>query len=300
VLELERAAARKALRAARLKAADVDLLIACSFVPESIGVGHAVHLARSLGLERAAWNLESACAGSLVALDVAAGLVQSGRTRTVLVVTSCNYSRTIDPESPLSWTAGDGAAAFVVGAVEPGFGLLGGHEVHTAETIETFEFTGTASARGEVKLHMRACARAGEIVRSTSLGFVRTCCRRAADAAGVRLDAIDLVVPNTPTAWFASFVARALGVARDRVVDGYPQFANIGPALWPVNLHLAATEGRLRPGALVLLYAIGSVSSSSAQILRWNAPPVVPRSSGNLGRTKNARRRAPSSLRHAR
>jgi 3-oxoacyl-[acyl-carrier-protein] synthase-3 len=43
----------------------------------------------------------------------------------------------------------------------------------------------------------------------------------------------------------------------------------VGPALLPVNLHRAASSGRLRPDDLVLLYTVGSVSSAGAVVLRW-------------------------------
>ena len=41
------------------------------------------------------------------------------------------------------------------------------------------------------------------------------------------------------------------------------------PALPTTNLHHAAREGRLAPGDLVLVYAVGSASSAMASVLRW-------------------------------
>jgi len=276
-IDLERAAAEEALAAAGLAPSEVDLLVVCSFVPRHLGVGNAAFLARALRLDGAAWNLESACAGSLVALEVAAALVQTGRHRNALVVTSCNYSQTIDPRSVLAWTAGDGAAAFVVAPVAEGSGLLGGYTLHTGATADTFAFAAEPGATaGDVRLRMRAAPEAGDVLRETALTYVRTCCARAVDAAGVTLDGIDAVVVNTPTAWFSSFVASALGIPRSKLVDGYPLHANIGPALWPANLHLAARSGRLASGSHVLLYAVGSVSSASAQVLRWSDVALGP------------------------
>jgi 3-oxoacyl-[acyl-carrier-protein] synthase III len=85
----------------------------------------------------------------------------------------------------------------------------------------------------------------------------------------VKLSEVDCFVFNTPTAWYADFCARALGVPRERTVDTYPEYANIGPALMPVNLLRAAESGVVKPGDLVLLYTVGSVSSAGAALLRW-------------------------------
>jgi 3-oxoacyl-[acyl-carrier-protein] synthase-3 len=85
----------------------------------------------------------------------------------------------------------------------------------------------------------------------------------------VKVDEIDCFVFNTPTAWYADFCSAALGVPRARAVDTYPEYANIGPALLPANLYRAAASGQLRPGDLVLLYTVGSVSSAGALVMRW-------------------------------
>lgn len=259
-------AAKDALAAAGVEG--VDLLISCTFPSEQVGIGESAFLARALGHRGAAWNLESACSSALVGLDVASAMVQAGRARRVLVVTSCIYSRVTDPWDTLSWTSGDAAAAFVVEAAASGRGVLGTHDVHTAETCDAIAYELSAREGGPV---MRMTTRAGarDALRDVADRTVEECCRAAADKAGVKLDDVALFVPNTPTAWFASFFARRLGVDRERVVDTHPLHANVGPALWPTALHHAASAGRLREGDLVMLYSVGSVASSAAAVLRW-------------------------------
>ena len=102
-LALETAAATDALEAAGLEPKDIDLLICSSFLPDSVGVGGAVFLARELGLVGAAWNLESACSSALVAFQTACSLVATGQHQNVLVVASCTYSRTTAEDDPISW-----------------------------------------------------------------------------------------------------------------------------------------------------------------------------------------------------
>jgi 3-oxoacyl-[acyl-carrier-protein] synthase III len=275
-LTLETGAARQALGVAAMSANDVDLVIVSSFQPDRPGVGNAALLARELGITRPAINLESACASSLVALETACALVESGRHRNVLVVASCTYSRTADEADSVSWFLGDGAGAFLVGMVPGRSGMLGAHTLSTTETCDTFYYEVEASAGGPPRLRMKCAPSSGKILHQTAERDLLACCNGAARAAGVRLRDVSFLVCNTATAWFSSFAARALGLDEDKTISCYAKTGNIGCALLPVNLHEAARIGRIEEGDLVLLYAMGSVATASAAIFRWDGAALGP------------------------
>lgn len=267
---LELKAAREALRGAGITGEDVDLLISCSFRASHIGVGNAAFLARALELGGTAWNLETACASAVTAFHVAAGLVRAGMHRRVLVTVSCTYSLDTDEPDTLSWFMGDGAGAFVVAEVPQGEGYLGGAFAHTGATCGTFEYRPMVDPEsGDVVMRIGAAADTGRVLRETSAHFVERCCHAALKDAEVSLEEIGCFVFNTPTAWFASFAAAVLGLRAERAVNTNPLYANIGPALTTANLHYAARTGMLKPGDLGLIYAIGSVSSAGAVVVRW-------------------------------
>jgi 3-oxoacyl-[acyl-carrier-protein] synthase-3 len=271
-LSLEVRAAKDALAAAKMSAGDVDLMIVCSFLPDQLGIGNSAFLARELGMKRAAWNMETACSSALVAFQTACGLVRAGQYYNVLVVVSCTYSRVADESDTLAWFLGDGASAFVVSRVPDGEGLLGMHTVHTALTCDTFYYRHA----GETGIQIQCSPETGKVLHETAEPYLRSCCAGAAEDAGVRLSDIDFFVFNTPTAWNHAFAARALGVDLSRTISTYPLYGNIGPALVPVNLHRAAAEGKIARGDRVLLYAIGSVSSASAAVIRWGEVALGP------------------------
>jgi 3-oxoacyl-[acyl-carrier-protein] synthase-3 len=276
-LSIELRAAEAALEAASMSAGDVDLMIVHSFLADQIGVGNAAFLSGALGLRGAAWNLETACTSTVVALQTACALVRAGEYKNVLCVVSCTYSRAADEDDSVSWFLGDGAAAFVVSEAPEGQGLLGVKVVNTAVTCGTFyyDLVNEPAERGP-RVRMLATPKTGKVLRDTAEPFLIECCEGALAAAGVTLKDIDYFCVNTPTAWFASFVARALGVDRARIEDSHQLYANIGPVLTPVNLHQAAHAGRVKPGSLVLMYAIGSVSSAGAAVVRWGDVALGP------------------------
>jgi 3-oxoacyl-[acyl-carrier-protein] synthase-3 len=107
--------------------------------------------------------------------------------------------------------------------------------------------------------------------------LLRTCSEGALRGAGLTLKDVDFFVFNTPTAWYGAFAARTLDVDPSRTVDTYPLYANIGPALMPVNLYTAAQAGRIKPGDNVLVYTIGSVSTASCALVRWGDVKLGPK-----------------------
>lgn len=275
-LSIELKAAEQALSAAKMKPADIDLMIVHSFLPDQPGVGNAAFLAGALGLKGAAWNLETACTSTVVAYQTACALVRAGEYKNVLVVVSCTYSRAADERDSLSWFLGDGAAAFVVSAVAEHEGLLGAKIVNTSITCGTFYYDLDNDPEYGLRIRMLATPKTGKVLRDTAEPFLVECCEGALRTAGVQKSDIDFFAVNTPTAWFANFAARVLGVDRKRVYDSHQLYANIGPVLTPVNLHHAASEGLIRPGSLVLIYAIGSVSSAGAAVIRWGDVALGP------------------------
>jgi 3-oxoacyl-[acyl-carrier-protein] synthase-3 len=268
-IDLEVPAACEALEAAGLAPGDVDLLICSSFFPDQCDVGNAAFLAKRLGLGCAAWNLESACSSSLVALETAACLVASGAHRNVLVVTSCTYSRVSPEDDTLSWGNGDGAAAFVVAPVPAPGGLMAFHSINTSVTCGAIYATLEGAGDGGHRIEMHTRPEAGSLLRETAEPFLTTCVGRALEKARLTLADIDLFVFNTPTAWYTEFCADALGAPESRSVNVHSLYANVGPVLMPANLFHAAAEGRVRAGATVLLYAVGSVSNASAAVVRF-------------------------------
>lgn len=263
-------AIREAMEAGGYGPDDIDLILVNALRPDSHVVGDAAFLVGELGLRAPAIDFETACSSALVGLHLASDLIAAGRYERVLVVTCCTYTRDVDQADSFSWFLGDGAGAMIVEAVEASpahEGLLAAHTIPTVETCGAFAYhlelvDGAPALRivGNKKL-------AGRSIRDHSERYLRTCVDGALSEAGVSLSEVDFLVCNTPTAWYGPFCADVLGF-EGRFVDNYPRFANCGPALWPNNLHTALSEGRVRPGDLVLGYSIGSVSTACAVLLR--------------------------------
>lgn len=276
-LGMERDAIRGALDAAGLNPTDIDLLISVPFQPTHVGVGNGVYLANELGLTCPAINLETCCSGSLVGFQTACSLVSSGQYDRVMVSVSCTYSIQCEPSGALSVTSADGAAAFLVEAAAEGYGFLGGKTMNTAHTCGAMYFEPVLDEPGATpRVRLGATRSGGKVLRESALASLEDTTQGALERAGKTLDDIDFFVFNTPTAWYIDFCTQALGIDRDQTIDTYPLYANTGPALTTGNLFHALAEDKIARGDHVLLYSIGSISTVSAAVVRWDTTALGP------------------------
>lgn len=265
---MEYEVAKKTIEAAGLETKDIDLLICCTVIPENFP-GNSAFLARKLNLQGSAWNLESACAGGIVASQVADSLIRTKQYKNILITISVNYSIFCDPKDTLQMFLGDGAGALLLSSTNENSGILGYKSIHTGNTIESFYIDSKIADDGSIKRYIKTKPQINKVLRDTSSECLKTCVYGACEDANVKFEDIDFFTFNTPTAWYAEFCAKSLGVPYSKTLSTFGDFANVGPVLMPTNLYFAAKQNKIKKGDLVLTYSIGSVSTAGAIVTRW-------------------------------
>ena len=261
------AAARQALERAGVDGEAVELVIVATTTPDEIMPATAPLVARDLGAVRAgAFDLSAACTGFLSALSVAAAQIESGRVGTAVIVGADLMSRIIDPQDRSTAVVfGDGAGAVVLRATETDSHIgpvILGADGSGADHIQVLREDGTIRMRGHETFR--------EAVATLSL-----CTEQAIQAADIGLDEIDLFVYHQANGRILTAVGERLGLDRDKVVDCIAHLGNTTAATLPLALDAAARDGRLRPGAKVLLGAFGAGFTWGATVMTWN-PPTEP------------------------
>ncbi|MDP2344555.1 MAG: 3-oxoacyl-[acyl-carrier-protein] synthase III C-terminal domain-containing protein [Deltaproteobacteria bacterium] len=277
LVSLEVKAVQKLCKAMGRSTADIDLCMVGALPRDHYEVGDAAFLAEQLKLGCAVVDVESACSQATVAFQMACALIESGRYRNIVVVSSCAYSRLTKEAEPLGWASGDGASAMWIGKVDDGSGYLTGHTISTWETNCAITFHPTnEGAEGEPPLRMRANRESAAKLRDTAEPFIKTCIGETLRKANVAVDDVAFFVCNTPLAWYADFCSRAIGFPAHKMVNTHPLYANTGPVLMPQNLLHAAHEKKMKTGDLVCFYGVGSSSNASAALVRWTEPALGP------------------------
>jgi len=260
--ELAAAAGRDALEQAAVEAADLDLVLVATLAPDELIPNTAPLVAQLLGARRAgAFDVGAGCTGFVTALSVAAAQVESGRADSALVVGVDVLSRFTDRDDKR--TAGlfaDGAGAAVVTSAGDGEGVIGpivlGADGGGASSI--------CATHAEHKIRMQGHDTFREAVRRLSEATIA-----AAERAELELEDIDLFVYHQANTRILAAVGERLALDPGRVIDCIDRYGNTSSATVPIALVEAEAEGRLEPGANVLLAAFGAGLTWGAGVVEW-------------------------------
>jgi 3-oxoacyl-[acyl-carrier-protein] synthase-3 len=268
-------AARKALAAAGIDLDDVDVIIGASATPDQPLPCNAalLHAELAPGRPIAAWDVNASCMSFLVALDLAATLIDSGRHRTILIVSSDLASVGLDwDDLGASGIFGDGAAAAVVGhAGETGSGVLAAGFQTFSEGAHACEIRGGGSrhapdrVEGDYADWGRFRMDGGAVFRLAFRHLPAFVEGLFADA-GTTIEEMSVVVPHQASHHGLEWVRQQFGVA-DRLVDIYADHGNQVGASLPSALHAAIEGGQLQRGDHALLLGTGAGISLGGMVL---------------------------------
>jgi 3-oxoacyl-[acyl-carrier-protein] synthase-3 len=265
-------AAERALASAGRQAADIDLIIVATTTPDLTFPATAALVQRKLGAPVCpAFDVQAVCTGFVYALSVADGFVARGLAQCALVIGADCMSRLMD------WTDrgtcvlfGDGAGAVVLepregeGATQDR-GLLG-FALRCDGTKQAMLTTdGGVSSNGQVgKLRMQ-----GNQVFRHAVVNIAEAVQAAAKAADIVIDEVDWFIPHQANQRILNGVASRLGLAESKVVSTIAEHANTSAASIPLALAQAVEDGRVKPGQLLLLEAMGGGLTWGACVVRY-------------------------------
>jgi 3-oxoacyl-[acyl-carrier-protein] synthase III len=88
-------------------------------------------------------------------------------------------------------------------------------------------------------------------------------------AAGHRVEEIDWVVPHQANKRILDATAKKLGLAPEKVIVTVDRHANTSAASVPLALDTAVKDGRIKPGDLLVLEAMGGGFTWGAAVVRY-------------------------------
>jgi 3-oxoacyl-[acyl-carrier-protein] synthase-3 len=266
------AAAREALRASGLDIADIDLVVCATSTADHTFPAAATEIQAALGMTHgAAFDVQAVCSGFVYALTIADKFLRSGSDRAALVIGSETFSRILDwKDRGTCVLFGDGAAALVL-AAEPGEGALSDRGIlHThlrsdGRHRDKLYVDGGPGSTGQVG-HLRMEGR--EVFKHAVVNLADTV-DATLKATGLSGADIDWFVPHQANRRIIDATAHKLGVPQSRVVYTVQDHGNTSAASIPLALAVAVADGRIKPGHLVLVEAMGGGFTWGSALIRW-------------------------------
>jgi 3-oxoacyl-[acyl-carrier-protein] synthase III len=263
------AAARKALEAAGLEGRDIGLIVLGTTTPDQTFPATATIVQDAIGANGGiAFDVAAVCSGFLYGLGIADSMLRSGMAERALVIGAETMSRILDWEDRATCVLfGDGAGAVVLEAqdvAEDGPGILA-TRLHADGAHNQLLYVdggpSTTQTVGHVRMKGREVFRHAVVNLAEVLGEVLEDCRlSAAD--------IDWVVPHQANQRILDATARKLGLPPEKVVMTVDRHANTSAASVPLALDCAVRDGRIKPGDIVVLEAMGGGFTWGASLIR--------------------------------
>lgn len=252
-------AAQRALDAAGVSPSSIDALILATTSPDHICPGTAPAVARELGIECGAFDLQAACSGWVYGLVMANGLLLQGMNR-VLVIGAESLDRITDyHDRSTGILFGNGAGAAVVERDDTNTGqLLGwdlganGNWVHIlyADHGDTLKMDGK------------------EVYRQAVIAIQRTV-QNTLDRAGLTVADVDIVIPHQANIRIVEAAWKKIGFTMDQTVMILDRTGNTSAASIPLALDDALHHNRIQPGKLVLFVGFGAGMTWASALVRW-------------------------------
>jgi len=262
LFELAAKAGERALAAAGVAAADVDLVLVATTSNDELMPGASPRVAAAIGATNAgAIDLNAACTGFVSGLALGCGQIESGRAELVLLIGADMMTRLTDPDDRgTAAVFADGAGAIVLRAAAEGrIGrVVLGADGAQAELIFAPKDTGKTVMQGH-ETFRHAVDRMCEATLA------------AAEAAGTELAAVDVFVYHQANARILRSVGERLELPEERVINSIEHYGNTSAASVPLALEDARLEGKLEPGTRVLIAAFGAGFTWGGTVVEWGS-----------------------------
>jgi 3-oxoacyl-[acyl-carrier-protein] synthase-3 len=269
------AAAQQAIADAKIDPNDIDLVICATVTGDQPFPATACRLGLDLGAKRAGgFDLGAACSGFVFASQVAAGMIQSGQAKTILVVGAEILSRILDYSDRNTCVLfGDGAGAAVYTSLERAgrgeflggsIAMEGGAEGILAQPAGGSRHPATASTV-EQRLHYMKMG--GTKVFRFAVRVFAELVQAVVDKYG--REQIGLIVPHQVNQRIIESAMEQVGLPMDMVFTNIDRYGNTSAASVPIALREALDAGRLQKGKLVVMPAFGAGMAWGHLLLRW-------------------------------
>ena len=273
VSDLALKASQLALQNAGIGPEDLDLIVVGTATPDLTFPSTAHILQGKLGGNKRglAFDVAGACAGFLLGLNMADNFLKLGQGRYALVVGAEAFSAILNMEDRRTCVLfGDGAGAVVLEGQRKDDspqerGILGIEMYSDGQFHHILYADGGPSTNGKVG---RLCMEGQEVYRHAVTKLTESA-KKILEDYHLSVQDIDWFIPHQANVRIIESVAQKLNFPLEKVILTVQDHANTSAASIPLALWVATSEGRVKPGDLILHEAIGGGLIWGSALIRF-------------------------------
>jgi 3-oxoacyl-[acyl-carrier-protein] synthase-3 len=273
--ELALYAARKAIEAAQIQPDQIDLVIVATITPDMAFPSTACILQHKLGLGKVAcFDLEAACSGFLYSLDVADGMLASGRYKCALVIGAEKMSSILDWEDRTTCVLfGDGAGAAIIMTEGDGPNLLGFRSGADGSNPSLLHQPAGGSKQpasiASIENREHFLKMNGKEIFKSAVRVMEKATRELLEANGLETQDVDHVIPHQANVRIVESMAQRLEIPLEKFFCNLDRHGNTSAASIPIAFDEACNRGIFRKGEIGVLVAFGAGLTWSATLVRF-------------------------------
>ena len=265
-------ACKKALENADLSINDVDCIVSAS----AVGVqpipctAALIHESIAKGTDIPALDINTTCTSFISSLDIMSYMIEAGRYKRVLIVSSDSASMGLNPNQKESYELfSDGAAAIIIEKTEENKGIISAVQKTWSEGAHSTEIRGglanlhpenySEETKEEFMFDMK-----GKIILSLSKKKIPEMLTEFLKENNIDIADIDMTVPHQASSAMPS-VMKKLGISEGKYINIVAEYGNMVSASVPFTLCYGLENGMLKTGDTVLL--IGTAAGLTTNIL---------------------------------
>ncbi len=268
-------ASKKALKAASLEPADIDLIVVATATPDMVFPSTACLTQAKLGAADAVcFDIVAGCTGFLYALVTASQFVKQGTARNALVIGAEILTRFTDMTDRTSCVLfGDGAGAVVLKPCGPERGIIRSLLGADGTLARLLDMPAGGSkmppSHETVDQRLHVITMQGRKVYVNAVKAMGDSIVKVIEDAGFQGSDLDILFPHQANIRIIQSVAERAGLPMEKVFVNIQKYGNTSAASIPIALAEAVEAGRVDEGMLVGMVAFGAGFTWGAALIRW-------------------------------
>ena len=266
-------AAENLIAKSNLDPSEIEMVIVCTATPDMQAASTGAYVASEIGAVNAfAFDLEAACSSYLYGLSVAAGYIESGRYKKILLIGADMNSSMIDyTDRTTCIIFGDGAGATLIEPTTDGNGLQdeimrsdgSGREFLNVPAGGSVMPATEETVKG--KLHF--ARQDGQTVFKNAVFNMADVCEKIMKKNNINNDDVNWLAAHQANKRIVEATARRIKLDSAKVMLNIQNYGNTTSATLP--LLLADYEKQLKKGDTVIFAAFGGGFSWGSIYFKW-------------------------------